>query len=102
MASKLTIDFDTLQDVIDKYVEALQDLNTAVQQIDTAMHTLEATRWKTEASVAYFAQYTDDWRTSVDDHITALSTLLNSLYVAQAEYGKLYDQIGTMHSTFEI
>jgi WXG100 family type VII secretion target len=93
MANRLTIDFDALNETITAYQSTIDDLNQAVAAIDVAMGNLRATKWSTEASAEYFIQYSDSWRLSVRNHITALEKIKSGLETAEREYSRLYDRI---------
>lgn len=100
--AKLSIDFNQLSDAINDYTTAIDTLNQAIASVDKAMAELRGSKWDTEASVAYFAQYSDEWRTSINNHITALYNLNESLKYAQSEYGAVYNQIESLKNTLKI
>ena len=96
MASRLEIDFDLLQNTINDYDTALSHLQDAVNHADRAMNSLRSSKWDTEASVAYFAQYSEDWKKTVQNHMEALKDLNDGLKNAMSEYSAIYDQIGDL------
>lgn len=102
MAKKLSIDLDMLDSTINDYTTAIDDLKTAVSAVDKAMTDLRGTRWQSDASVAYFSQYSEDWKQSVNAHLTALEQMKGSLVYAQREYLQLYYQIEALRSALNI
>ena len=93
MAGKLSINFEQLRGVIEDYTRAIEQLSQALNAVDRAIADLRSSKWDTDASVAYFAQYSDRWRVSVMDHLVALNELRNGLRSAYDEYSRLFEKI---------
>jgi WXG100 family type VII secretion target len=93
MAKRLSIDLEALQETIDAFQTAIDELNQSVAAVDVAMGHLRATKWHSDASAAYFMQYSDNWRISVKNHLVALLKLSEGLVAANNEYSALSDQI---------
>lgn len=102
MENKLSINFTQLSSAITDYTKAYEELNAALGSVDKAMGELRSSKWDTEASVAYFAQYSEEWRISVRNHLAALNELREQLEYAQKEYGAVYDQIEVLANTLNI
>lgn len=96
MAGYLSINLDVLEQTANDYREVRDNINTALKDIDNTMKMLQSSKWISEASQAYFTQYSEDWRTSVEHHLVAIEQMSSGLDNAFQEYKALFDQIPTL------
>jgi len=99
MANQLRVDTTQMQKTSRDYQKAIDDLEKARRNLENAIQALKTSGWDSGASKAYFRQYDDKWKKSLETHVKTLEHMRGSLDAAAKEYGKLIDQAKTLGST---
>ena len=98
MPNQLRVDTSQMQRTSRDYQKAIDDLEKARANLDNAINALRTSGWDSGASKAYFKQYDDKWKKSLEAHVKTLEHMRGSLDEARREYEKLCDQAKTLGS----
>ena len=92
MPKQLRVDTTQMLRTSRDYQKAIDDLEKARTNLDNAIQALRSSGWKSAASEAYFRQYDEKWKKSLETHVKTLEHMRGSLDEAKREYEKLCDQ----------
>jgi uncharacterized protein YukE len=93
MANKLKVDFDVFEETCTAYATSCENLYKVLHEINQAMGTLQASKWRSQASDTYFMTYSIEWMKNYTDHIKSIQFISGALQMAMGEYAGLYDAI---------
>jgi len=99
MPKQLRVDTVQMQRTSRDYQKAIDDLEKARTNLDNAIQALRSSGWKSAASEAYFRQYDEKWKKSLETHVTTLGHMRDSLNDAKKEYDSLCDQAKNLASS---
>ena len=92
----IRVDLTQLGDTIKVYSTAITEIQTAFDDLDSAINTLKSTDWKSGASKQYFATYDDSWKQHMKRQEAILEHLKNCLEEAKKEYENVYGKVHTL------
>ena len=92
----IRVDLTQLGDTIKVYSTAITEIQTAFDDLDSAINTLKSTDWKSGASKQYFATYDDSWKQNMKRQEAILEHLKNCLEEAKTAYENVYGKVHTL------
>ena len=83
------VDTDILQDTINTYRTAIDDIEKAVKDAEQAIDVLKGSGWKTNASQAFFDKFDSSWKTGINNRVKVVKHLKVCLEDAKKDYDSL-------------
>lgn len=91
MAKEVKVNFDVLDNAKKVYDISIENLETTVKTLSTAIDELQTKEWKTKGADAFFENYNDSWKKDFNKHISYLKHLRNCLMNAQFAFYEIYE-----------
>lgn len=98
--AKLVINTDVLQNTINTYNQAIVDIERAMKEADAAITSLKASGWKTNASRAFFNNFDNTWKTSMNNRVKVMKHLRDCLLDAKRDYDDICAKASRVGNSF--
>lgn len=91
MAKEIKVNLDILDSTKRAYDDAIETLETALNELSTTIEELRSQKWKSNGADTFFQNYDGEWKKSLNDHLSYLKHLRDCLAKAQTSFREKYE-----------